>query len=141
MNNKEFKAAAVASLLSFKERVGVKTVALDLYEIYGMKKGIDTWQRHISACFDPDRPEFFDFCDVVNMCRLYGIHEPLFFMCNALGYERPQHADGVETELKYLRLSIAEARLQLEEKESRMRELELSAGSSGDAGVARFSRS
>lgn len=139
MNEEDFKTAAVASLLTIKERIGVKTIALDLFEIYGMKKGVETWQRHISACFDPKRPEFFAFCDVVNMCRLYGIHDPMFFLCDSLGYERPQQRIDFQAELAVLRSTIPEIRRQLEEMEGRRLALELSAQPASVV-VARFSQ-
>jgi|GEM_PF-2893699 len=141
MNKEQFQAIAIDSLLPIKEKVGCKRIAADLYTLYEMKGNFETYSRHISACFDKGKPEFFHFCDVVNMCRMYGVHEPLFFFCAALGFDEPKPLIEVaHEELAIINAAIPEIRRRLEAHQNR-RNLLLCADPQSTAAIkgARFS--
>lgn len=72
MDKQDFKAAALASLLPIKKQIGAQAIALDLYELYGMKGNIDSWCRHISDCFDEKKPEFFHFTPTISFSKWVG---------------------------------------------------------------------
>jgi hypothetical protein len=93
MKHDDFKARAVSSLECFREEFTTKQLALELYEIYELKSPVQSWIAHINACFNPNKPEFFHWCDIVNLCRITGQWEPINFMCDELGLERPKQID------------------------------------------------
>lgn len=93
MKHDEFKTRAIGSLECFREEFTTKQLALELYELYGLKSPIQTWIAHINACFSPKKPEFFHWCDIVNLCRITGRWDPINFMCDELGLEHPEQVD------------------------------------------------
>lgn len=64
-------------------------VAAGLYEFYGDKGSFDTYHNHIRKCFSADLREVFKFCDVVYMMKLFNFYEPLYALCDLLGFDKP----------------------------------------------------
>jgi len=90
----DFKSRAIASLECFREEFTTKELALELYSIYGLGSPVQTWIAHIAACFNPNKPEFFTWCDIVNLCRITGRWEPINFTCDELGLVHPTPIDN-----------------------------------------------
>ena len=137
MKNDEFKVRAVASLECFREEFTTKQLALELYEIYEMKSPVQSWIAHINACFNPRKPEFFHWCDIVNLCRITGKWGPINFMCDELGLEHPQQIDHTA---KIAQMRARRSRLAQELKDIDA-EIDVLHESLEDNCGARFSRS
>jgi len=72
-------------------------LALELYERAGSRGTVETYQRRFRGCFDQSRTQdVFAFWEVVAMMEFTGVHEPLFYQCELLGYKRPERADPDE---------------------------------------------
>jgi len=138
MDNEQFKKEAIASLNAVRSKVSADNIALDLYQLYGMKGNIQTYQRRIRSCFDIERPEFFSFADVTNMMLMYGEHEPFFFLCKALGYEAPRQSNPA-AQIMALRREIAEDELGIIKKREQLNQLESGESKITQMAVARFS--
>jgi hypothetical protein len=122
MKENDFKARAMASLECFREEFTTKQLALDLYEIYGLKKPVDSWIAHVGACFNPNKPEFFSWGDIVNLCRITGRWEPINFMCDELGLDRPKQIDHT-AKIAQLRAQIKRLRAETDQCETELQAL------------------
>lgn len=137
MNNSDFKAKAVDSIACLRDRHTSKELALHLYEIYGMKGSPQSWIARVNACFNPKKPEFFTWCDIVNLMKYTGCTEPLSFVCDQLGMSHPEVKEQGEEVMQTI-VTIRKLRNELEAKEQL---LEAMGGTDMDQQVgARFSR-
>lgn len=135
MSNKD--PIALKSFQAIRDKVPATRLALDLYEIGGMRNSIETYQRRVRACFDPDRAEVFQWWEAVAMMKLSGVHDPFLYLCDVLGYQRPEPADSV-SRADMLKRKIEEAELQLREMQDELERLPVKG--SGSARLVRFYR-
>lgn len=86
---KQKTAAGIKALLAVRDAKPASQLALDLYQIGGLTGSVETYQRRIRSCFDPERNEYFQWWEVIAMMEVTGCHEPFFYLCNLLGYNTP----------------------------------------------------
>ncbi len=132
---KEYKAKAMASVNALREVASVKELALELYQLYELQSPVQSWIAHMGACFNPEKPEFFHWCDIVAMMKITGNYEPLFFVCDELGLSHPDPVDP-KAEADQLQFSIKQLEREIAEKRERLDLLGKRAGN-----TTRFSRS
>lgn len=85
-----FKDRMLEAVDRLREQYTVKELALELYEVYGLECPLQSWISRVGACFNPNKPEFFDWCDIVVLVRFTGQTAPIEAMCDELGFERPK---------------------------------------------------
>lgn len=138
MKSQEFKEKAAASLECFREEFTTKQLALELYEIYGLQSPVQSWIAHINACFNPRKPEFFHWCDIVNLCRITGQWGPINFMCDELGLEHPKQIN-MAAKIEQEKALVKKMQAELMEREAALFALIQKTGA-GDSEGARFMR-
>lgn len=128
--NSDFKSRGLSALECLREEFTTKQLAIALYEIYGLKSPIQSYMAHVAACFNAQKPEFFSWCDIVNLCRFTGRIEPIIFMCDELGLSHPAPIDRTAELLqKKARLqALSEEKAQLEAEIARMGSVEMVSG-------------
>lgn len=94
MSGKNMAGIRAIQALREKGEMSAERLALELYEQSGSRGSIETYQRRFRGCFNADREQdVFAHWEVIAMMKITGIHDPLFYICETLGYERPQKLD------------------------------------------------
>jgi len=131
----DFKIRMLESVNALRHQHSVKELALELYQMYELKTPPQSFIAHIGACFNSKKPEFFNWCDVVNLMKITGCHEPLLATCDELGLERPAElTPALRRRVKIRRIRVLQQQLEAEQR---------SLDELGDPGAvvgARFSR-
>lgn len=81
---------AIEDMCSGYER---QELALHLYEHYGLRIKFDTWYSHFRKCLSKDTRERFELCDVFFLMSYTRNYQPLFVMCDLLGFDRPPRVE------------------------------------------------
>lgn len=79
-----------ALIEAVKAAGGSKCVAVALW---GSASGVETVQRRLLACLNPERAEKLSLDEVVavmRMAREHGCHSPMRYLAHALSYAEPQ---------------------------------------------------
>lgn len=131
----DIKASGIKALLAVREVMPASALAIEVYLRASLKGSVETYQRKFRSCFDSERSEYFWWWEVIAMMQITGCHEPLFYLCDLLGYERPKKVNPSERAGE-LRSKLAMIDLEREQIQREMAALPTDA----EPEVARFSR-
>jgi hypothetical protein len=132
------RMAGIRALLAIREVKPATTLALDVYQAGGLTNPVETYQRRFRSCFDPERGEYFHWWEVIAMMQVTGCHEPLFYLCDLLGYARPEKTDPKEQAAE-LKNKIAQLQAEMEQYQSALDALPVD--NDRVTSLTRFSRS
>ncbi|MAY54550.1 MAG: hypothetical protein CMQ37_01630 [Gammaproteobacteria bacterium] len=123
VNGEDFKQRAMKAVNCLRDEFSAKELALELYDIYGLKSPLQTWIAHVNACFNPHKPEFFTWCDIVNLMRITGCREPLNWLCQEMGLSEPVVVNE-QIALEQTMLRIRHLKRELQEQEQKLASLQ-----------------
>lgn len=115
----EFQQAIQDMCLGYERQ----ELALHLYEHYGLRTPFETWYSHFRKCLSRDGRERFELCDVFFLMNYTRNYQPLYVMCDLLGFGRPPRAEK-HTILEYKRKEQSRLAARLSNLAGEIRRLE-----------------